>query len=60
MYGVGAKCTFGDFVLIMSKSDGLSLMDGTHRPAVLSALQAKPNEKFASPGLEKPAIKQNV
>jgi hypothetical protein len=44
----------------MCKSDGLSLINGTHRRAVLSALQAKPNGKFASPGLEKPAIKQNV
>src|SRR6266545_8422399 len=45
---------------VMRRPEGLSPIDGTHRMAVLSALQLMPNEKFAALKLEKPALEQDV
>jgi hypothetical protein len=46
--------------IVMRRPEGLSPIDGTHRMAVLSALQLIPEANFAKRGLAKPANEQDV
>ena len=44
----------------MRRPEGLTPIDGTHRMAVLSALQLIPKANFAAKKLAKPANEQDV
>jgi hypothetical protein len=52
--------TFPVAPIVMRRPEGLSLIDGTHRFAVLSAMQVMPNENFISLGVKKPALEQEI
>jgi hypothetical protein len=46
--------------VVMRRPEGLSPIDGTHRMAVLSALQLLPEASFAAKKKAKPSNEQNV
>jgi hypothetical protein len=52
--------TFPVAPVLIRRPEGLSLIDGTHRLAVLNTLQSMPAQKFASLGLAKPAVVQSA